>query len=88
MTTLDDLTRRREMVVPTPAGPVTLRTPSFARIAPLMELPVAEQAPRLIAACAVSPELTDEQAAELDTGVVMALLPACMELNGLGPAPD
>ena len=88
MTTLEQLTRRREVTVETPGGPVVLRTPSFAKIAPIMELPVGEQAPRLIAACVASPELTEEDAAELDTAVVMSLLPACMELNGLGPAPD
>lgn len=88
MTTLEQLTARREVEVETPHGPVKLRTPSFAAVAPLMELAPAEQAPALISICAIEPEITRDAADELDTAVVMALVPACMKLCGLGPPPD
>lgn len=88
MTTLEELTARREVDVETPGGVVRLRTPTFAAVAPLMELQPAEQGPALIAACAIAPTLTREAAAELSAGIVMALLPACMKLCGLGAEPD
>ena len=88
MTTLDELTKRREVDVETPAGVVRLKTPTFAAIAPLMELEPASQGPALIAACAISPTLTPDDARELAAATVLALLPECMKLCGLGAPSD
>lgn len=86
MTSLDDLTRHQQRTVETAGGPVVLRSLTWAQLSEFIDLPPAEQAPELIAACSVDPELTAEQAATLPPGVVLQLLPVCMELNGLnGP---
>ena len=87
MTSLDDLTRHREVVVETGAGPVRLQSLTWSTVSEFVDLPPADQPPFLISACAVDPELSPDQVRAMNPGVVLKLLPVCIELNGLD-APD
>ena len=87
MTNLGDLTRHREITVDTGAGDVRLRSLTWSKVSEFVDLPPADQPPFLISACAVDPEMTPDQVRGLNPGVVLRLLPVCIELNGLD-APD
>jgi hypothetical protein len=86
--TYADLTKPTTRIVETPTGKVTIRSLKWAEVAPLLELTEAEQAPALIAASVVGTDMTRAEAGELPVPVVMALVDAITELNGLRGEPE
>ena len=87
MTTLADLCRPVERTVETPSGSVVVRSAPFEKLAEFIDGEPTDQAAHLIAVCAVDPPMTVEEARLLPPFVVMPLMDACMEINGLS-APD
>ena len=88
MTTLSDLMKTRRIIVPTAGGPVELQSPAASVVPDLLKAPEHRQHALAVAACAVEPRMTEEEAQALPADILYPLAERCHKLIHPGAEGD
>ena len=88
MTSLADLMKARRIIVPTPSGPVELQSPAAHVVPELLKASESRQHALAVAACAVAPRMTEDEAAALPADILYPLAERCLKLIHPGAEGD
>jgi len=80
--------KARRIIVPTASGPVELQSPAASVVPELLKASEARQHALAVAACAVEPRMTEDEAAALPADILYPLAEKCLQLIHPGAKSD